>query len=605
MRYCRVVAAFLGAMLVMGRAVDAQDSLSIDAVTLIGPAGRVVAVRMDASQAVEAFTLAIAYPQTLVDVSDIAVAGVAAAAAPEGVFPEIFPAEGGFIFGVFLDILPPFAGQTIAAGLDLEIATFIVTPLAAASTTVFATLDWADDLFGSPPVLNELIFAGGMPVGVAQGLTLESATVTLLPGDLALSLTDVSISGPDGGDSFVELDNSVGPVEAYVLAVGHPPLELELTSVDIVATVAESLGAEFVTSEILALGGIIAVVLDSAAPFLGQTIPTGNDARIARLHYECSSPPVQPAPPAAHAIVFVDGLLGTPPVANTITIDGIGVVPTSRVGALVTCVPLEPADTVFAAGGYDATAMSVVPLAGRAGETVELAFFYTDPADELQGFQIAVEYDCLLALAGEFSIAGGVLESIGVEFISSDIDADFADGDGCEFIAGILLDALPPFLGQTAPAATTPQQIASIGATIAVGVPVGTLLAIDFVSGLDGSGTIPIENIVVIDFASVAVVNTVAGSVEVIADAAFRRGDCNNDGQFDVADAVAIVSHAFLGEPVNCLAACDTDSSGRSDVADCLVLANYLFLAGPPPTAPFPLCGTAPAAACDAYSHCP
>mgnify|MGYP002064584123 CR=1 FL=1 len=42
-----------------------------------------------------------------------------------------------------------------------------------------------------------------------------------------------------------------------------------------------------------------------------------------------------------------------------------------------------------------------------------------------------------------------MVEAIGAEFITAQADNNPDDGDGCELIVGVLVDALPPFDGAT------------------------------------------------------------------------------------------------------------------------------------------------------------
>jgi hypothetical protein len=73
----------------------------------------------------------------------------------------------------------------------------------------------------------------------------------------------------------------------------------------------------------------------------------------------------------------------------------------------------------------------------------------------------------------------------------------------------------------------------------------------------------------------------------------FLRGDCNDNGEVDISDGRCILDWRFSGAPApGCLAATDTGGDGRTDIADAIYLFNALFLGGPPPTAPFPECGT-------------
>jgi hypothetical protein len=71
----------------------------------------------------------------------------------------------------------------------------------------------------------------------------------------------------------------------------------------------------------------------------------------------------------------------------------------------------------------------------------------------------------------------------------------------------------------------------------------------------------------------------------------FRRADANGDGNFDVSDAIAILSHLFLGGSLDCKEAADADGNARMELTDAIYLLTHLFLGGNPPPAPYPQCG--------------
>lgn len=74
----------------------------------------------------------------------------------------------------------------------------------------------------------------------------------------------------------------------------------------------------------------------------------------------------------------------------------------------------------------------------------------------------------------------------------------------------------------------------------------------------------------------------------------FRRGDCNDSGDVDIADAVCILSWLFSGGAApgaGCVAIANTNGDDRTDVSDPVHLLNHLFLGGPDPAAPYPECG--------------
>ncbi len=78
----------------------------------------------------------------------------------------------------------------------------------------------------------------------------------------------------------------------------------------------------------------------------------------------------------------------------------------------------------------------------------------------------------------------------------------------------------------------------------------------------------------------------------------FSRGDCNDDGGFDISDAVTSLSALFVfGSPTPpCLDACDTNDDGGFDISDPVFSLSSLFVMGSVPPAPptFPACGGDP-----------
>ena len=90
----------------------------------------------------------------------------------------------------------------------------------------------------------------------------------------------------------------------------------------------------------------------------------------------------------------------------------------------------------------------------------------------------------------------------------------------------------------------------------------------------------------------------------------FRRGDCNEDGIYDIADAIRIISYLFMNEsaPLFCEKACDANDDGFTDVSDAIWTIQYMFLNGSEPPAPFTSCGfdpTVDALGCYLAPGCP
>ena len=90
---------------------------------------------------------------------------------------------------------------------------------------------------------------------------------------------------------------------------------------------------------------------------------------------------------------------------------------------------------------------------------------------------------------------------------------------------------------------------------------------------------------------------------------ALRRGEVNDDGNLNIADAIFILSFLFGGgaEPV-CHDAADTNDDGGLNIADAVTILSHLFGGAGPLLPPFPTCGVDPTEdalpKCE-YTHCP
>ncbi|MFN0058575.1 MAG: hypothetical protein ACKVX7_08990 [Planctomycetota bacterium] len=78
-----------------------------------------------------------------------------------------------------------------------------------------------------------------------------------------------------------------------------------------------------------------------------------------------------------------------------------------------------------------------------------------------------------------------------------------------------------------------------------------------------------------------------------------RRGDCNDDGLLNIADAIYTLTYLFpppTGGTVDppCKDDCDSNDDAAVDVADAVQLLSTLFSSAGPLPAPFPNCGRDP-----------
>ncbi len=83
--------------------------------------------------------------------------------------------------------------------------------------------------------------------------------------------------------------------------------------------------------------------------------------------------------------------------------------------------------------------------------------------------------------------------------------------------------------------------------------------------------------------------------VEELIGTPFLRGDANDDGSANLADAIYIINWRFTGgpEPV-CFDSADVNDDSMVNIADTIFLINFFFVEGPPPLAPFPNPGVDP-----------
>ncbi|MBI4602024.1 MAG: hypothetical protein HY721_08690 [Planctomycetes bacterium] len=394
------------------------------------------------------------------------------------------------------------------------------------------------------------------------------------------------------------------PVEGFVTAVKHDPAGLTLAEITISGTVTEANQPDFKSFEVLPDGGTAGVILDIEAPFLGNTIPAGTDLPIVVYRYCC---PVLPrgGEPSTTRLRFVDNELGSPPKENAVVIGGLSYSPELCDGA-VTCVPPPPGGPgpYFLCGGptLGADNLPIHPR-GAPGERVEVCFYYCSPEDNLpghqqfdhlQGLSMALRFDCrLTCLESTFRTPPDTITAaLPAEFVDFQCENDPDDGDGCELILAILVDAVDPFDGQTLPPTEIPLKLGCVDMRIADGVPCGTCLPLVFTDGVNGRGKVPVKNLYAAENQSFPA-RTVNCEVCVTGAPVFRRGDCNGDSKANLADAAATVSALFQTGSTRydppCLDACDANDDGRLDISDTVRILTWLFTNGVVPPAPGPV----------------
>jgi hypothetical protein len=522
--------------------------------------------------------------------------------------------------------------EIIPPGNNLVLAT---ARIRCGSTPGSSAINFVDGKYASAaggPLLDNVVVVGGLSIGQDEGLTLT-------PGRFeCLSVQDRFYIAPGAknttgncGPARILMDSS-RPVEGYVVALCHATADLTLNSIDVGAA-ATAAAADFTDAEVFPTGGSLGVVIDLMAPFTNNTIPTGEGHHIATFNYCCTSVP--PTGSKTTPLTFCDDTLGTPRKENVMVIGGLSENPALENGTF-TCEAtvqaenctngidddgdghIDGADSecqqMFACGSrtQDPTGMPG-PVQASLGTTAEVCFFVKSPEDNapghaqrdhIQGFSMALSFCCDAVLAREaFDITGTILEAIGAEFVSIQVDnpsGPLSDQDPeCEIIIGVLVDALPPFDGQTIPPLPQFQRVGCVKFDIRDDPTLcGKCCDIEFEDGAKGRGKVPIKNLISVENKSLGP-QLMDCEICIVDKERFFRGDCNmmpgmpmGAMSVDIADAAAVVSYLFLTgtwkfNPM-CLDACDCNDDGRVDLADAVCILQYLFQFGRFPPAPGP-----------------
>ena len=565
-----------------------QQSLTIADATTQGLSEFNTEVVLQSTGETQGYVLAIGFDSSVLNATNVSVEG----SDVENIGAELIAAEvlaEGLTLGVVLDAQSPFDGQVIPAG-QATVGVLTFTPATIATSNLTTQLSFADGVFNSPP-LDNLIVQGGLSIGVADGLQLIDGTVTLTPpppDNLRVGNASVPADGSSSANVPILLSNSTGSVQGFVIAIAHGSEELTLEEITIAGTITESIGSEFEVANLYADGGTLGVVLDFMPPFDGQVIPVGNDQQIATYRYSCNSIIYLPDSDLQTPLTPINNYIGDPPLENVIVVEGLSLNPSLEAGTL-TCLAVEPPpehNTIMTAeADFDGS----IGNYAYAGQTGTLNLYYIDPDDEIQGFTITICYDCDLTIeSGTFSLDGSIVEETGAEYLNHQIDDDCSDGETGELILAILLDALPPFEGQTLPPTSENLLVGSIQVTVDETAECNETQEIYFCDNINGNGSVFLYNNVVIDYQSVQDYERVNTGINVVPEEIFQRGDCNSDDKVDLADAATIIASQFQGLPILCPDACDGNDDGLINLADSVYVMNWLFKFGPIPPDPGP-----------------
>ena len=533
--------------------------------------------------------------------------------------------------GVGENFIPP--------GEDIVLATVKIRCKGTEASTALTFKDAAYATVDGGPLLENIVVVGGLSIGAAEGLVLTDGRIECVPG-FNRFYVDSATATSDAGRARILMEN-LAPVEGYVTAVCHPAADLTLTAVEVGAA-AVAQGADFSAADVFADGGTLGVVIDLLEPYTNNTIPPGDGQEIAIYRYRCAS---VPAADELVPLTLCDNVLGSPLKENVMVIGGLSVNPVLEDGTftckakppkpevctngvdddgdgLVDCddpdcaddPACRPAEQSYVCGtrGVDALGNPSSTITASLGAETEVCFYILNPEDwsvgtipqydHIQGFSMALSYCCDIEVVSEvMDISGTILEAIGAEYVMAQADNDPDDGDGCQLIIGVLVDALPPFDMATIPPTDKVQRMGCVKFRVKGDAPCGVCCPIEFTDGVNARGKVPINNLIAVENYSRRPKYLYDCEICTVERERFFRGDCNfsadsdpNGGAYavDIADAAAVVSYLFAPGPYKfqppCLDACDCNDDGRIDLADTVCILRYLFQLGPFPPEPGP-----------------
>ena len=170
---------------------------------------------------------------------------------------------------------------------------------------------------------------------------------------------------------------------------------------------------------------------------------------------------------------------------------------------------------------------------------------------------------------------------------------------GITFVAPPQIDSIEPSQGP--PAGATPVTIRGRsfetvdGSGVAVTIGGNPLVNTVVVDTTTITGATPPRTAGAVDVQVTTPFGTVTapGAFTYVSTASrFRRGDCNDDANVNIADAIALLGHLFGGKPAPaCVEACNGNDDAALNIADAIKILGHLFASAGPLPAPFPGCG--------------
>ncbi|MAW76456.1 MAG: hypothetical protein CMJ95_03540 [Planctomycetes bacterium] len=446
--------------------------------------------------------------------------------------------------------------------------------------------------------------------------------IVLLPGSIAfgqtfeISSTDQTVPAAGGTASFtatVSIEQVTGALEetkGFSFAYRHDPALLEVVGsnpyapnvVGDLAALNNNDGPDFIQGEIFGDGFTIGVIYG----FTDQTqVITFEVAKpMIEVEYSTLAGALDGVTEDVVTDIVQGNDLGTPP-TSTVVVIGAGVsAPADALPFTITIEPAPPAPPIvftISCGDQEASFSSATGV-GSFTNSVSIVEDVAPggEANETQGFSCGVGHDSAVVTATAVQ-QGPVLQAMnggsGAEYFQPGIEPD-----GCT--VGCIYD----FAGIDIATFGVATEVLSIDYDTVAGALAGSAPGSSQTTNLTpvaGLGPNAVTLVIVVGGQSVSM-QSQAGVVTLVATGGFNRGDCNDDGNYDIADAITLLDNLFLDGEVFCDDACDGNDDELKDIADAVFVLSSLFVNGPMPPgngtcAPDPTEGTL---GCEVFNSC-
>lgn len=447
-------------------------------------------------------------------------------------------------------------------------------------------------------------------------------TIVLLPGSIVLgqtfeiSATDQTLMAAGGGAAFTStfsIEQVTGAPEetkGFSFAYRHDSALLEVLGanpyvpnvVGELAAINGGGGPDFIQGEIFADGFTLGVIY----AFVDQSQVITFEVAKPMVEVEYSTLPGVLDGVTENVVTDIVGAsdLGTPPTSTVVVIGAGASAPASASPFTITIEPTPPAPPILftiSSGDQEATFSSATG-AGSFTNSVSMVeeVAVGQVANDTQGFSFGISHDAAVLTATSVN-QGAILQAMnggsGPQYFQPGIEAG-----GCT--VGCIYD----FQGGVLTTYAVSTEVVSVDYDTVAGNLAGSVPGSSQTTNLtpvSGLGPNGVTLVMVVGGQSIAM-QSQAGVVTLVAAGGFNRGDCNDDGNFDIADAITLLDALFLGGAVNCDDACDGNDDELKDIADSVYILSALFSGGPFPPgngtcSPDPTEG---ALGCDVFNSC-